>query len=289
MSSIKEDKCLRCEMIPCINLYRVENDYYGEIKAVELYSKAGYTPCIAGLSIFVSCKLLDKLLEKVDLPTDKIYLQAIRDMRTSVFLLLTGHYRSSMAILRSCLEEVLIGMYFDSKFLEAETDEAKEKVMMQLKLFYEGKYNVPKSEAKQIGWRGQIKHLTFRYIIKWLSSEKRGIRLSEKAIPKLNNLNRDLNGYVHAKILETTKSDCPFCSTLVKIDPKEFRKCVKYLQKTFAILLQLFVSYLFELNAFDDDILFVIIKRSKRDYSLDRELNRRTQRSLKTAMIMIFN
>lgn len=117
MSNTKtEHNCLKCDIIPCMNFYRPLNEAEGgEIFVFEnTINHKLHVPCEIGSLIFALCKLTTPLDNFFGYD---LFLQCIRDLKTSAFLLLCGHYRGAMQILRPVIENCLVGVYFDNKFL----------------------------------------------------------------------------------------------------------------------------------------------------------------------------
>ena len=122
-----EHNCLECEIVPCTNLYRKgkRNLEGGEIYLLhKLIEKRIILPCNVGDVIYTTCQLWSFLNDTFPsgdtLPSQKIFPQCIRDLRASAYLLLSCHYRSSIQLLRPIVENCLVGIYWDSKYVLAQ-------------------------------------------------------------------------------------------------------------------------------------------------------------------------
>ena len=95
------------------------------------------------------CQILHTLSTNLDILSYPLYIQCIRDMKASAYLLLSSHYRSGIQILRPVLENLLVALYFDSQWINASETE-KEKVKKNFMDFMEGKYEIPVLEWNTI-------------------------------------------------------------------------------------------------------------------------------------------
>ena len=233
----REHNCLECPLVPCINLRRVAEEGAGELYVLESL-RGQYPPCHSGILIYVICRLHSLLPQ---LPSFWLILQSIRDLRTSTFLLITGHYRASLIILRSVLEVFLAGLYFDYKYFTATSDEEKEMIINQIEQFYEEKYEVPKEELREVGFRFERKRLDYHFLLEWLFKKNVITGGLKNAINKIIG---EVNDYIHVKKLEVVKVSCPRCPSLVKPDVDEYRNAVRLFQDTASILIEILLAHI---------------------------------------------
>lgn len=107
----KHQKCMRCDEIPCINFYRwTKGKPAGEITTYKRMIKAlDWRPCEAGSLIYYFCQVFQPFQD--DFLSGSLLYQCIRDLKSCVFLLWFGHYRSSLQILRPIVENFLAALY----------------------------------------------------------------------------------------------------------------------------------------------------------------------------------
>ena len=129
MSDIKAEivskhKCLECEHIPCIDFYRKLDKFEGgELYVLESTIKnKAHVPCECGALIYSLCQLLVPISDALSF---ELFNQCIRDLKAVSFLILTGHYRAAMQIMRPIIENFLTGLYWDVKFLDSDTKTEK--------------------------------------------------------------------------------------------------------------------------------------------------------------------
>ena len=238
----KHDKCLQCNFIPCVDFYRsTEKLEGGEIYVLEEVIKNRlHVPCEIGSLIRSLCKLSIPLTESFSLP---LFLQCIRDLKASAFLLMCGHYRSSMQILRPVIENMLAGIYFDAKYVLAKNETEATEIQKAFNQFWDGEYKIPIEEWAELfpGKRRKKEHLDFRFLLIWMV--KKGL-VPKRSKDRLNKLIGLLNKYLHAyfPFTEISKPYCPGCPASVKYDAEEYRRCVELFQDVTTILLETLYS-----------------------------------------------
>ena len=94
----KNNDCLECKYVPCLNLFCETNDTdkRGEIFFLKNNIKdKKVVPCEFSVLIYSLCQLIAKIFDKETISC-RIFYQSIKDLRTAAFLILTGHYRNSL-------------------------------------------------------------------------------------------------------------------------------------------------------------------------------------------------
>ena len=268
----KHEKCLECNIIPCINLYRKVNEHAGgELYVILEHNKPTvYPPCHLGILIYVICQLLNEVLDSVSLP---LYIQCVRDLKASIFLTLTGHYRTAIQILRSVIEMYLAALYFDEKYHRARNDEEREIVTEQIKKFYEEKYKIPEQEYRELFPKEKRikRYLDYGYLIEWLFKKK---VIDGKTRNSLEKLMGTLNKYIHTRggpYLTVLKPHCPACPAAVKLDPKEYEYCAQLIQTTCAHLLDILLTKINTKKPNVKETLMYLIGLEK----LEKEINKK--------------
>lgn len=236
------DKCLQCDVIPCVDFFRsTEKLEGGEIFVLEeIIKNRLHVPCEIGSLIRSLCKLSVPLTEAFSFP---LFLQCIRDLKASAFLLMCGHYRSSMQILRPVIENMLAGFYFDAKYLLAKNKIETAEVQEAFNQFCDGKYKIPIEEWTELfpGKKRMKQLLDYDFLLTWMV--KKGL-VSNRSKDWLSKLIGLLNKYLHAyfPFTEVTKPYCPGCPASVKYDAEEYGKCVELFQNVTTILLEIVYS-----------------------------------------------
>jgi len=291
---------LRC---PCIDLYRkIEEGKGGELYILELLRQRSIDlppPCHSGTLLRVLCGLCFRIweLKSWETPSLLLWAQGLRDLKAGIFLLITGHYRASMALLRSVIEMFIAGMYFDSKlFLIAEKVNPEE---IELKIkeldkevdkFYREEYEVPEEEARELGvgvFRcpkcgfeevRKPKHLTYRFALEWLYHEK---VISGRLENEFEESIGKLNGFIHSKKLEVWKPWCKgLCPATVTHDSKEYTECADYMQSAITLILKSLLNsrlarFYFEGDPLNDEFVQKVLAELLEFDSLEKELGKR--------------
>jgi len=212
----------------------------------ETYKK--YPPCHIGALIWLICVLahIAHILRQKRLPGEDLrplylpMIECIRDLRTSLLLLLIRRYKASMIMLRSALEWFLLGLLFDTEFFGAKEKEEKRKVLKQVQEFYQ---------------TGSYEPLRRKYKRRWVDISILAKELKERQILTdemhnfLTELKYELSGFIHPrrlpKRLELDKVGsiiCP-CPALVRWEENDYRAVVRYFQKVAAFMLDHLISY----------------------------------------------
>lgn len=236
-------KCLRCSVVPCVDFYSSGRKLEGgELYILRMMIKKNlHTPCEVGGLIYSLCKLSEPLTKLLAFP---LFIQCIRDLKASAFLLLCGHYRSSMQILRPVIENYLAGVYFDNKLVSAQSEEERKSIQEDLERFCDGKYEIPEEEYLEIypKQKKRKKLLDHNFLLRWMTNKK---LVSGKTKDKLEKRIGLLNRYLHPyfPFTEIAKPSCPECPALVNYDEEEYRHCVELFQDVMTDLLSLIYTY----------------------------------------------
>jgi len=114
--------CMRCPFMPSLNLFRpdeIRKDAGGELYNFGLTINEPQTMAIyhnvGGLigsleEILVDCQELIETMTYVHM----FMWHSVRDLKASAFLSFSGHYRQALMVLRSALELLFIGIYFQT-------------------------------------------------------------------------------------------------------------------------------------------------------------------------------
>lgn len=146
LSEIEPD-CTRCPFIPCLNQFRqdeVRADAGGELK---IFRSTLDDPL--GLTIYhntggVLGSMEDIIIGNMDDITDSVIFihmflwYVLRDLMASAFLALCGRYRQAFSTLRSALEIMIVGVYFQG----LNNDEFNETFEKEWRGWWEGKYKL---------------------------------------------------------------------------------------------------------------------------------------------------
>lgn len=243
-TNISKD-CLKCSRIPCINLYDIHEEAClgeGEIRALEKFSNPFdhklHPPCLLGVAVNTLCEFLSALWfsdRKRTVPSTPFYLQGMRDLKATILLILTGHYRAAGAIMRSVLELYISGLYFDYQYLKAQSDDERNKIINEVKT----------------GVRTNSSKWGFAFI-KFLDREN-VIRKETRA--NMGKLWNELCHYTHPKEFELPEKGYPVCPAIVSFVKKDYEKSLKLFQELLAVILEdiIFNAYCEKLEFIGED------------------------------------
>ena len=245
--SREKHECMRCDLLPCMNLYReIDKAEGGEIYLYESTVKNRvHLPCEFGVMIHCLCKLSVPISDALSF---EMYNQCIRDLKAISFLVLTGHYRNAMQLMRPVVESFLTGLYWDVKVIQADSDaETQRMVRTEYERFTEqDRYLVPeedKNEAFGSDEQRRKRYLDQDFLTKWLLT-KQVIDGKDKA--KLQDMIGALNRFLHPtyKTTDISRPECTSCPSCVAFDETEYRKCVETFQDVTTLLLTTFREYI---------------------------------------------
>ncbi|MGD0072457.1 MAG: hypothetical protein ABSB71_12970 [Candidatus Bathyarchaeia archaeon] len=245
----RKHDCLRCKHIFCTNFYRKgkKNFEGGESYVLkELIKEKVVLPCNISSMIYTTCQLLSSLWPSL---STYLFIQSVRDLKASAYLLLSCHYRSSIQLLRPIVENCVAGLYWDAKYGLANEDK-RELVEQQFSQFLEDKYEIPFPEWKYVfpneDESKRKKKLDYDYCLSWMAKDERTI-IGGESKQEISKLIGELNKYLHPsglKRMEIGKENCPDCPSWVRYEKEEYERCTRLFQDVTALLIQVFYTYL---------------------------------------------
>lgn len=242
---ILEHECNKCELIPCINFYReLGEGKGGEFFIYEtLIKNKIHTPCEFGVLIFSLCKLSIPISEALSF---ELFHQCIRDMKAVSFLILTGHYRSAMQIMRPIIENWLAGLYWDVKYSVSDNTEKIETEYEKFRVA--DKYEVLEEDLIEAFGKEEFKNKNKKYLdqeflLRWLQKKE---VIDGKVKNYLGHKIGILNSYLHPNFKQTeiSKPNCAACPSCVFLDEEVYKKSVEIFQDIATLLLDTFYHYL---------------------------------------------
>ena len=152
-----ERNCTKCPVLDCLNLFDKSEETEDVGKELYVYSLLGKKVeeneefsiyvCKNGRFLQASCFLTVPIYydfkEKSYLK--EVLLQATRDLKASMFLAFSGHYRQAMQVLRCCFENIISGIYFHSDLIELMNKGGSEEEFARLEM----RFNRWKEEGRQ--------------------------------------------------------------------------------------------------------------------------------------------
>jgi hypothetical protein len=144
-------KCHKCPEIDCINLFyhnKQHKNVGGELyiynllgKRMEKNDELNKYVCRNGNLLKIMCLLVDPITELKEKSFLKDVLeQSVKDLKASMFLAFSGHYRQAMQVLRCSFENIISGAYFHSDLiLLYGNGDAKDKLIKLEKRFNDWK------------------------------------------------------------------------------------------------------------------------------------------------------
>ena len=145
----EEYDCLHCPDCDCLDLFEHSNESRnigGELYVyslvgdeVEKDQAFGLYSCSTADVLHSICFLIDTLDEfEENEVLAEVLLQIPRDLKASIFLAFSGHYRQANQVLRCCFENLLVALYFQTEV--SSTKEGEERFRNKaLKKFQEWK------------------------------------------------------------------------------------------------------------------------------------------------------
>lgn len=101
--------------------------------------------CVNGCLLQATCFLVNPITESQEKSylKDVLY-QSAKDLKASLFLAFSGHYRQAMQVLRCSFENLISGIYYHSDLCELQKNDANKEEFARL----EGKFNRWKKEGR---------------------------------------------------------------------------------------------------------------------------------------------
>jgi len=145
LSSKKEAfKCRKCIEIDCINLFdhrKTLENVGGELyiytllekKMQEEYKELNKYVCRNGNILRIACFLVNPIVTlKEESYLKEVLFQSSKDLKASLFLAFSGHYRQAMQVLRCSFENLISGLYYHSDLCQLRKDKAPEEDFVKL-------------------------------------------------------------------------------------------------------------------------------------------------------------
>lgn len=237
-------KCHRCTEIRCLNLsYRLKKyeDIGHELyvykllgkKMEERFDELEKYVCRNGALLRATCFLIDPIIElEEESYLKEVLFQSAKDLKASIFLAFSGHYRQAMQVLRCSFENLISGVYFHSDLCKLRKNHASKKEFTDL----EGKFN------------------------RWKKKGRVGIRASIEVLRRIDFLNRneekdwkdlysDLSEFIHTpkKYICRVKHEDILkemtCIALTYFSEDALRTWSNSFQKVFLAILKTIVEY----------------------------------------------
>jgi hypothetical protein len=163
---------------------------------------------------------------------------------------MSGHYRSSIQLLRPIVENVVTGIYWDSKYLLVNRQEREHVKQEFLTYRYDDNFEVQKDDWKDAfpDWKDKNKQkrwLGYRFCLSWLKRQK-GTMIKKEAKNKISVTVRELHKYLHPsglKYMEIGKEGSPSCACFVGYQESEFKECMRLYQDVAALMLEVLYQY----------------------------------------------
>lgn len=127
-SAKKEEKydCMRCPNVDCMNLFTHSNESENIGEELYVYNLVGkevekdqtfsFYSCVTGEVLQSICFLTSPLHDRDESePLAEVLLQIPRDLKASIFLAFSGHYRQAHQVLRCCFENLISALYFQTE------------------------------------------------------------------------------------------------------------------------------------------------------------------------------
>jgi len=244
-----KDSCSNCKQISCLNLFRhtKNGDEFigGELYVYKLINvnkihdeELSLFVCKNGKLFQSACFVIAPL--NVALPNERIAVicnEVIRDMKASLYLAMSGHYRQATIILRCVFENFLFGLYFYAEeHIFAKNDDEKKDVQRNFKVWIKGGYRKSDKDLLDVIKRARL--ITKEEEKEW---EKLFQNLSQFVHTILNTETGREIIYGKVKILD--------CYSEVKFNKDNLKEWSGYYQRLiFIILNKLLILYPFLKN-----------------------------------------
>lgn len=160
--------CAWCGIIDCVNLFRHRDDSESIGGELYLYNQLrhprvidedlGKYVCSNGVLLQCACFIvatLDELRPGDYLIT--ISNEIVRDMKTSFYLAMSGHYRQAIVVQRCVLENFLYGLYFITEYFEfSEDDDERKEVGSKFRSWINGGFRKREEYLIDIIQKGRV-------------------------------------------------------------------------------------------------------------------------------------
>lgn len=243
--NIDNSKCISCPYLNLINFsLPLENRIGGEFAVLENtlnQEESKKIVCSAAKLLCISCNLLNlKRDEQEEMDyTYSIDLQCLTDLRSSIFLLSTGNYRSAFQLLRSGFENLVVSMCF----IDIKVDEESNEILL-------GEFN--KFMNGDLGFKTEMVEKASNIF------EDRGIlerenEQTKKYKTEFQNEYKELCKFVHPNIEKYDwRSENEVCRLLPNYDLEKINQWYEHFQFIISGFLLSYTHLPFHIENFDE-------------------------------------
>ena len=249
-----KDSCAYCKITNCLDLFRHTKEYGQQLIGGELYiykqlkhsnideQKYRQYICLNGVLFQCLCFVINT--SNVLFPEDPLAVicnEVVGDMKASLYLALSGHYRQAIIIQRCIFENFLYGLYFGTKYYKFSNDKSiQEDVVKEFNSWCKGNKS-PKSTREL---------LDIIYIGRTISKDEKR---------EWDRLYGDLSKFVHTILHTSTgekikeeikggkkerKTELNTCHAVVEFNEIKLKEWASYFQRlSFIILYKVIFLY----------------------------------------------
>jgi parallel beta-helix repeat protein len=243
------DFCLDCPYIQCIDFVWQELSILNQPKRPS--NGEAYLPCIPSAFLRALCDVIGDIKDKTgETPLTTLLTQVLKDLRCSLFLFWSGHFRNAMQVLRPALENFLAAIYFDSKNEEGR-EEFRKWATGEIDIGFQTFLNGVEKYAEWIMRKKTEYNVCPECGIDWrkwpFDAKMEHLRrhLREEKI-KIKGLYNKLSEYLHASKYETLEK-CITCLEGLRIDQEKMDKWLSGFLTVIKFVLQYLIDIYGEL------------------------------------------
>jgi hypothetical protein len=244
LSIMDSNDCLNCDFITCIKPLNDRGEFEGgEFHVLKQSTdKKKLFFCQLEIPLQSCCLLISAILEhseknEVD-PFIYLAIQILYDLRTSVFLAITAHYRGAMQLIRPIVETILVGIYFKIRIERAEPEEIKD-LANDFDKWTKDIFRIPASEYQGVTGipAKEEMRLDFRFTKSWLIKNK---CISGRDNQRLESLEGMLNKYIHSYFasMDIGNPNCSTCPSLCRYNETQYAEWLDVFQDLIEILIR---------------------------------------------------
>lgn len=237
-----KDSCAHCQEINCIDLFSNSKDDDLVGGELFLYNQLHHSMkededlslhiCANGRLLECACFIISTLDELF--PDDYLIIvsnEVVRDMKTSFYLAMSGHYRQAILIQRCVFENFLYGFYFYTEYYKFSKDETDKKELHKKFLSWiNGSFRKKESDLIDIIRRGEC--------------------ISKEEIKLWLNLFKNLSQFVHTiqkthtgEAIKCGKNiEMKSCYSEVEFNKDKLIEWSRYYQAVFFLILNKLIS-----------------------------------------------
>ena len=247
---LENQKCLKCEHIRCIDLFRKETSLEGGelfVLTQEL-TQTTILPCLVASPLQACCRLWSGAHQTLgnDGVPPLLFLvwQCMYDLKASIFLAMTAHYRNATQLLRPVMENLLTALYFEDKLVRCGSEAEAREVLQEFAKWQEGYYTIPAHEVIEVfgDVKPMKKLMDFGFLLEWLL--KRDVLLG-KGKDRFQKLENALNKYLHPYFPYTDigAEKCSLCPGVVTYDEDRYLQWLSIFQNVVGAIIQALDSF----------------------------------------------